>query len=340
MTHGKTPDDSELQALYRAAALAGGDEPDAQLDARILAAARAAAGERQARRQRPPAAWWKRWLVPVSVTAVAVLGVSLTLRVNEEQAAFEAARQMAEAPPASPGEATPPLAAEQDLAVIGAAQRADRRAEKSTGKSAGGSTAASASAKTRPETSGASPKAAAAKKEQPPEPWPASTPVLLRAKPAAVPSASPPPAAPRDVPPEIDAAFESKARREMAPSAPLAPSAPPPAAFGQAATTPLDDRADQAAKTSAEHRQASERRARSIETDQALSAGAAVSGVSSPSLAPAGQDAATAAIEASPERWLEKIRDLRRSGRLAEARLQLDRFRLRYPDFALPADLK
>ncbi|HET6720318.1 MAG TPA: hypothetical protein VFH22_11755, partial [Rhodocyclaceae bacterium] len=168
MTHGKAPDDSELQALYRAAAQAAGDEPDARLDARILAAARTASGERQARRQRPPAAWWKRWLVPVSVTAVAVLGVSLTLRVNEEQAALEAARQMAEAPPAGRSASAPPMVAERDSTALGAAQRADRRAEKSTGQSPLESR--DAAAKALPEAATARPAPAAPARQAPAAP--------------------------------------------------------------------------------------------------------------------------------------------------------------------------
>lgn len=285
MTQRKPPDDSELQALYRAAAQAAGDEPDARLDARILAAARAASGERQARRQRPPAAWWKRWLVPVSVTAVAVLGVSLSFRVNEEQAALEAARQVSEAVTARQA---PPAA----------------------------TTA-------RPE----------------PAPLPVSPPTLLRAKPAAespAPPAAelPPPRAPRDRPAEVGAASEEKARRE------LAPSAPAPATFGQARSPTLDDRASSAAKAAAELRESSARRSRAIESDQALGAGAPASGLNRQSLTPPRQNEEATALEASPERWLERIRDLRRANRPAEAQQELDRFRQRYPDFALPADLK
>lgn len=285
MTQRKPPDDSELQALYRAAAQAAGDEPDARLDARILAAARAASSERQARRQRPPAAWWKRWLVPVSVTAVAVLGVSLSFRVNEEQAALEAARQVSEAVTARQA---PPAA----------------------------TTA-------RPE----------------PAPLPVSPPTLLRAKPAAespAPPAAelPPPRAPRDLPAEVGAASEEKARRE------LAPSAPAPAAFGQARSPTLDDRASSAAKAAAELRESSARRSRAIESDQALGASAPASGLNRQSLTPPRQNEEATALEASPERWLEKIRALRRANRLAEALQELDRFRQRYPDFALPDDLK
>ena len=42
----------------------------------------------------------------------------------------------------------------------------------------------------------------------------------------------------------------------------------------------------------------------------------------------------------SPEAWLQRVRDLRAAGRDAEAVQSLARFRQRYPDFPLPADLK
>lgn len=302
MTQRNPPDDSELQAIYRAAAQDAGDEPDAQIDARILAAARAASGERRARRQRPPAAWWKGWLVPVSVTAVAVLGVSLSFRVNEEQVALEAARQMGEAPPASRNETAPPLAPERESTATGAPERADRRAEKPNAQAVGRSPAASVDALPEAAMARPAPAAVAAKKESLQEPIPASPPAL-RAKAVD----APPPAAPAPAP------------------------APAPT---------LDDRASQAAKAAVELRESSARRSHSIESDRALGADAAASGVSSQSLPPARQNEETAALEASPERWLEKIRDLRRANRLAEAQKELDRFRQRYPDFALPADLK
>ena len=43
---------------------------------------------------------------------------------------------------------------------------------------------------------------------------------------------------------------------------------------------------------------------------------------------------------ASPEAWLQRIRELRAAGREAEAAQSLARFRQRYPDFPLPADMK
>lgn len=97
---------SELQALYREAAHA---EPDAMLDRKILDAARdelRGAGKTKARRQSP---WWKGWLPAASALAIALVGVSLTWRVidqqesdlRQEMKAAEAVRERSVAAPAS-----------------------------------------------------------------------------------------------------------------------------------------------------------------------------------------------------------------------------------------------
>lgn len=52
-----------------------------------------------------------------------------------------------------------------------------------------------------------------------------------------------------------------------------------------------------------------------------------------PSLSTRPDDATT------PEAWLELIRKHRAAGRNAEAAQSLARFRMRYPDYVLPADL-
>jgi len=41
----------------------------------------------------------------------------------------------------------------------------------------------------------------------------------------------------------------------------------------------------------------------------------------------------------SPEVWLQRIRDLRNRGELAQADESLRAFRRRYPDYPLPADV-
>jgi len=65
--------DDRIVQRYRAL---GHDEPPAELDARILAAARRAASSRPGRR---------RWVLPVSIAAVVVLSVSVALQVQRER---------------------------------------------------------------------------------------------------------------------------------------------------------------------------------------------------------------------------------------------------------------
>ncbi len=56
--------------------------------------------------------------------------------------------------------------------------------------------------------------------------------------------------------------------------------------------------------------------------------------------APAPSGEVTAHADLPPEKWLERIADLRRQGRLEEARTSLTEFRKRFPDYVLPAALK
>lgn len=65
--------DPRVSAAYRAL---GAEEPPRALDEAILAAAR-----------RPHRGWAKRWSVPVSLAAVVVLSVVMTLRIQHEQPA-------------------------------------------------------------------------------------------------------------------------------------------------------------------------------------------------------------------------------------------------------------
>jgi hypothetical protein len=82
--------DERVSAAYRGL---GREEPPAGLDAAILAAAR-----------RPR----RRWAVPVSIAAVVVLAVGVTLRVQLEQP--EEAQPVAMAPRVLQAPATPPVA--------------------------------------------------------------------------------------------------------------------------------------------------------------------------------------------------------------------------------------
>jgi hypothetical protein len=72
MTENRDP---KLEAAYRAL---GAEEPPRALDDAILAAARRSAQP-----------WTRRWALPVSVAAVVVLSVTVTLRIQHEQPELE-----------------------------------------------------------------------------------------------------------------------------------------------------------------------------------------------------------------------------------------------------------
>ena len=132
---------SEFQALYREAAHA---EPDAMLDRRILDAARAelrGAGAAKARRQPP---WWQGWLPAASALALALVGVSVTWRVMDQQESdlrreMKAAEAVRERPVAAPAGVAPAQgAAEASPVPRAAAPLAEqkRRAESTALKDA------------------------------------------------------------------------------------------------------------------------------------------------------------------------------------------------------------
>jgi TolA-binding protein len=45
-------------------------------------------------------------------------------------------------------------------------------------------------------------------------------------------------------------------------------------------------------------------------------------------------------VDTTPEKWLERIEELRKQGRLDEARASLREFSNRYPDYRLPESLR
>lgn len=97
--------DPKVSAAYRDL---GAEEPPRALDDAILAAARRSA--------RP---WARRWAVPLSLAAVLVLSVTVTLRIQHEQPALEspapAQKEPAAAPPVELAEAQLKLKAEEQL---------------------------------------------------------------------------------------------------------------------------------------------------------------------------------------------------------------------------------
>jgi hypothetical protein len=278
---------SELHALYRAGAAS---EPGAQLDQNILAAARAdlrAAGASAARRHRP---WWKAWLKPASVMAVAVLGLSLTWQVIDEQERDRrheigsARDQPKTADTAGQGAAAPPPGAAAPVNIAPAPAVAERA------------------------------------------PAPADQPARARRQ-AAEPAAA---AAPQAFPAQEEAG-KSKAGATSG-------------SVAQPARAPLP--ALPATPAEKKNLRAGDARAKDERGDAAASGSAPAAdkreaeGRVGPSAAEADALGKAAPAAATPQAWLQQIRELRAAGREAEAAQSLARFRVSYPDFVVPDDLK
>lgn len=288
---------SEIHALYREGVEAA--EPGPGLDRAILDAARAelrAANTAESRRNSP---WWKQWIPATTAIAVAVIGLSLTLRVSELQ-------------DSDLSTATSSTEPKRDSAVSGT--------EKLTGK---------ATLSDHPTRSQAASKAEAPKSNQNDESksdQDFSSAVREKA-------ARPTSAAERRA---IPARQESSGDR--AAQAPAATAQPVPASEPQKKSLRIDaperleksksdnsgtagtELARPPARLEAEHYGAGSR------------AGTAADSIA-PSVSKLPDDAAT------PEAWLKLIREQRASGRSAEAAQSLARFRVRYPNYVLPADL-
>ena len=275
----------ELHALYREGAAS---EPDTLLDKRILAAARAELAAHLAKPSRARAPWWKAWLRPASAVAVAVLGLSVTWQVIDQQ--------------------------ERD-------QR--REIDSAHDQPAATDTTRQSLAVPPPQL------AAPANKPQAPavhERAPAGRPAPARAPATAAPRAFP--------------AQEESAKREAgAASGLVAPPAPAPL------PTPLE-----AAPAEKKNRSSDAGDARAKDADGGLRSEAAAA-ASAPAKLDAARRADTPAAganalekspaePATPQAWLQQIRELRAAGHEAKAAQSLSRFRARYPDFVLPDDLK
>jgi hypothetical protein len=284
--------------------------PPAHLDDAIRAAARRAvhAGPERVRRS-----FAQRWRVPLSIAAVLVVSATLTLMIAEHEehlpsSSSENARSSAAESPASVGADTRGVADNQAPRPQ-AAVPAERPATTPP------------AAKTQPAPE--SPPAQAHKRvdtQRAPEreglePY-RETPAAgaMRDQAVAPPVAQPvpaPAAAPVAVPPsEQDTAASERRRLEEAPmlrkreQPARLRAAPEPAAAGEAKA-----RAELPASNEGRAGQARER----VKEEP-------------PGLA-------------TPEQWLERIRQLRREGRVAEAQESLKAFRERYPDYPLPEDL-
>ncbi len=135
--HQPRPDDAALSRRYREASEAADMAPPPALDARILAAARAAVQPPP----RPARPWWQRLTLPVGIAATTLLAVMLSLtmqRQTPETLERERAENRAPATESAPRESSPqtqaaPAATRADSAApapAGRAERAPQSAEK------------------------------------------------------------------------------------------------------------------------------------------------------------------------------------------------------------------
>ena len=301
-TSGDAERDARLDRLYREAA---GDAPPARVDAAILAAAHREAGARP----RPATSKLRRWSVPVSIAAVVVLSFSLVTLVQEE-----GGDRLTEIPPVTP---LPTLERKASPPVLDAkeeAGREDRSAQRQPERPAPAvSTPALATPEPfpgrrqeqRPQAAGVAP---------PPQ---AGTPALpdLLAKPAPLPSTRAHEEAAVDL---RGMAAESAFTPDTRPSAAQAPAR---AAAGNEAAATAAGRAVPSAPPAPPSKAAISDLGRSMEP-----------GGATPQ-PPIWQD-----LERQPpEKWLERMEELRRTGRTVELNDLLAEFRKRFPGHTLPA---
>jgi resuscitation-promoting factor RpfA len=362
---GTTPDDRELEGLlseaagvrqrYRESSL---DEPPAQLDEAIRAAARR---EVSARPRLAGSPFSGSWRIPLSIAAVMLVSTTVTLMVVDRQVHLpgsgdtvrpvpaprpEAAKERDEPAPPPPmslpraastpkvgrQSAAPAIPAEKGAAVSSdAAIGADReRREQSAA-----SEAQTAEAGTEAKTKAASPAAASR-----PEPFPAQA---NNAAPPSTPAASPDQnIVRRDLtqvpPPAAQAAASPTPARDA-----LSTAAVPREAFAPAASSK-----DEAAQRGVPARPAApvlQPRARSSSEAVAPAAPAAEESAAAGALlakkqvAPAKSDSGASANpwEQDPKSWLKHVDELREAGRIEEAKTSFKAFRSRYPDYPLPA---
>lgn len=128
-----------------------------------------------------------------------------------------------------------------------------------------------------------------------------------------------------------------------APPAPIAPAAGMAAPAAMTAPAPAADAAAQATADVATQRRESADAARAASQEAGAQAARPAAVVADMESAEPDEEVVPPATAASPQvrdAWLQRIRELARAGRIADARASLREFRHRYPGFALPDDLR
>ncbi len=305
-------DDHEDPRLSGAYQRLGKENPPQAIDAAILAASRRAV------RARPVATGGRlrRWALPISIAAVVVLTMSVTLRVQLERPDLESAL------PAADDKDAPSAAALESKEEMRASakqnQPADVRAKsKPTVKSPAAlesepSAPSALSKRSAPSVRGAGEREQSAPAREAMRTPPART----EAPPAAKRAPAPAPAARGFV---------------QEPPAPASAPAEPAAAAGLGAVgVPSEARPDAAPGLA---RQAP------AEADSNVGRAASRMAVED-RVQPLAEKAGKADADLSPRPWLERIAKLRRDGRTQEADESLAAFRRRYPDYEIPKELR
>ena len=299
-TSGDAERDARLDRLYREAA---GDAPPARVDAAILAAAHREAGARP----RPATSKLRRWSVPVSIAAVVVLSFSLVTLLQEE-----GGNRLTEIPPVTPLPTPERKASPPAPEAMKDAGREDRSVQRQPERPAAATSAPAAPEpfpgrrqEQRPQAGGAAP---------PPQ---ADTPTLpdLLAKSAPVPSTRA----------REEAAVDLRGMAAGSASTPdtLRPAAQAPAraAAGNEAAATAAGRVVPSAPPAPPSEAAKSDLGRSMDPGSATPQ------------PPIWQD-----LERQPpEKWLERMEELRRTARTSELNDLLGEFRKRFPDHTLPA---
>lgn len=302
----REPLDAEERALAaRLPRLHGRDEPDAALDARILAVAHAAVSS-----PTPVATRRRGWIVPLTAAASVSLAVGLAWQLQP--------------PPA-------PSVSPADSAAASAGQARD--GEQPVMRSMEAAPPPTASAMRSPPMPMTSPGRQTVPVEDGAR--------IARERAPAEPVADPRAAAPEFVPaPPPEAAMAEAMPVEVmapppAPPAPPAPATPaaPQAALGRSATT------DEAVSVSGTRVRPEAKRARA-QNEAEAAADAATLDTFSKAMDEDDVPPATMDAPAARDAWLRRILELQQQGKIDEARASLAEFRRRYPDAVLPPELR
>ena len=334
---------SNLSQRYRDEAT---DKPSQAMDSLILTASRRAPVNSV---KAEPVSWFKRWRIPLSIAAVMMLSVGVTLRV-----VMQDAKQSS-----PPGYALPK---EESATLPAAAKPAQPAAEEAAGAVSGGAPASSAvepppmpAEVTQKNDQGVEQEKEIAIDEPTSNAFPAAPPSVLKDK-ATAPMPMPAPstgAAPsQDALESQSGSGSSSNDLEKRRSAPRAKED---SSLAEAPSTPAkrdDDELLRQRKQAMPEAQQSEARAapaqafpsegprlpeghrpivdgKTYRADKAQAAEAAEKKVK-------GSDAMIDNIEDAPEAWLRRVAELRRLGRNDEANAELERFRKRFPDYNAP----